>query len=166
VESILVPVVTALAGLVGVIVGAVLPIILSWRHERRQDLESLLRASRLIQEDLLRGQRRLENALKDGQMTEETLPLPSKSWAEKKEVLALRLGSDAWTSVSEACVAFEQVYSTGLRWLGPERVSDPFDSGDEDRLAKVIRQSEIAQTKLDAFSGEVSADIRALGRRG
>ena len=165
-ESIVVPVVTALAGLVGVIVGAILPILLSWRHERRRELESLLRASRLIQEDLLRGQRRLENALKEGQMTEETLPLPSKSWAEKKELLALRLNSDVWTSVSEACVAFEQVYSTGLRWLGPERVSEPFDSGDGDRLANVIKLSEIAQTKLDGFSGEVSADIRALGRRG
>jgi hypothetical protein len=116
------PLVSATIGLFGVVVGGLLPVVVSYAHQKGQDRRLAKQTTRVLDDELLAAQNNLVLSLAAQRVVEDTLPECPPTWMKNRESLALSLTATSWRSTSLACAALRDIERSARREVTKEGV--------------------------------------------
>jgi hypothetical protein len=119
-------VLTAIFGLIGVVVGASASGFVSYVLQRRRERASLRSAVRLLQEDLGYAHSLLDSALEDGAWWPSSFELPVETWSAQREIVTAYVDVTTWLEVSGAFGSIRNINAArvGAAERGEPRFAD------------------------------------------
>lgn len=103
--------ISAIFGLVGVVVGGVITWLAQWLQERRGEQRASRAAFRLVASDLYVAQALVKPVIETGRWGPENLAIPLEAWAEHRATVAAQLesGDQLWTMLEGAVLGVRRL---------------------------------------------------------